>query len=199
MNEIINVPQTTKCDVKVVEESWDIFSGRLPVDPIEVKKHQLAVALTALIAHSGKTKSQVAEETGIHKSAISRLLSGSSNAQLKSIWAISSNLGYDFDVIFHSIKEPSPKQPWHIHVKNDIKPREIPTNAIDVEAKTLLIQTREQVANDLLNKRGAEFYCSVSSTSNNLPTINIPSLGHQPAYVGNMPTSFLNIYEMEKT
>ncbi len=116
---ISNKPSATDDD--------DMFADLPPIDPFEIKKQRIASHITALIVSSGKSRTQIADEIGIHKSVMSRVLSGKNNSKIGTIWQIASHLGYDFDVVFHSDTEQVPAQPWNIN--KNYGDRKIPTKS----------------------------------------------------------------------
>lgn len=80
---------------------------------IEVKKIQWASALNALMLHSGKTRSEMAETCNISKGRITRILSGDSNLTIETICSFAHSLGYDVDIAFYNSPTTKPFQPWN--------------------------------------------------------------------------------------
>ncbi|EHU2111557.1 helix-turn-helix domain-containing protein [Acinetobacter baumannii] len=80
---------------------------------IEVKKIQWASALNALMLHSGKSRSEMAEACNISKGRVTRILSGDSNLTIESICSFANALGYDVDIAFYNSSMTKPYQPWN--------------------------------------------------------------------------------------
>lgn len=162
---------TTVSNELLSSDDDDMFADLPPVDPFDIKKQRIASHITALIVSSGKTRSEVAEEIGIQKSVMSRVLSGKNNTKIGTIWQIASHLGYDFDVIFHSDREQTPSQPWH---KSKHRWHEMLPSSNNV---FLCVTHRDDVKKEVNSNIGPEFYISVKLVgSDNLKTINTPVL-----------------------
>jgi transcriptional regulator with XRE-family HTH domain len=144
------------------EDIVDMFADLPAQDPFDIKKEQIAIALTSLIAFAGKTRTNIASELGLHKSAVTRLLSGKNNTKLKTIWDVASYLGYDFDVIFHSKNEPAPKQPWQIQFEREHATYVTRTVIQNVEQQriNIQIQTPQEALRDIDNGVAASAYVS---------------------------------------
>jgi len=80
---------------------------------IEVKKIQWASALNALMLHSGKSRSEMAEICGISRGRITRILSGDANLTIETICSFANSLGYDVDIAFYNTPMTKPYQPWN--------------------------------------------------------------------------------------
>ncbi|QQN89404.1 MULTISPECIES: helix-turn-helix domain-containing protein [Acinetobacter] len=80
---------------------------------IDVKKIQWASALNALMVHSGKSRTEMAEICNISKGRITRILSGDSNLTIESICSFANSLGYDVDIAFYNSPMTKPYQPWN--------------------------------------------------------------------------------------
>ncbi|WP_051156596.1 helix-turn-helix domain-containing protein [Herbaspirillum huttiense] len=137
----------------------DMFSNLPPLDGWQIKSEVIAANLAALIYHCGKSRAAIAEELGMHKSAVTRLLSGKNNTKLKTIWEITSHLGFDFDVVFHNASVPPPLQPWDHESPLEAESHyvQILTNDF-VPAKffDLQVQTQDEVVRDHVNGIGRE-------------------------------------------
>jgi transcriptional regulator with XRE-family HTH domain len=97
-----------------VESAFDDMFSDLPeLDPFEIKKQYIAADLLAILAFERVSKKTLAEDLGWHKSAVTRLFSGKCNPTIKTVWSLSTYLGYDFDITFRKHHEPSNRQPWH--------------------------------------------------------------------------------------
>lgn len=82
-------------------------------DSLELKKMQWGSALNALMIHSGKTRSEMAQCSGITKGRITRILSGDANLTLETVCKFAHALGYDVDIAFYNSTETKPYQPWN--------------------------------------------------------------------------------------
>ncbi|WP_312158877.1 helix-turn-helix transcriptional regulator [Acinetobacter sp.] len=80
---------------------------------VEMKKIQWASSLNALMLHSGKSRSEMAEICGISKGRITRILSGDSNLTIETICSFANSLGYDVDIAFYNSPMTKPYQPWN--------------------------------------------------------------------------------------
>lgn len=80
---------------------------------LDVKKIQWASALNALMLHSGKSRSEMAEICGISKGRITRILSGDANLTIETICSFANSLGYDVDIAFYNTPMTKPYQPWN--------------------------------------------------------------------------------------
>lgn len=154
----------------------DMFSELPPIDPFLIKQTALAANLAALATHSGKNRTEIAEKIGWHKSALTRLLSGRGNPALKTIWDFASNLGYDFDIVFHNIENEAPKQPWQLKIEKEValtsKIFSLPL--LMTESINIKIQNDYEVLRDFQAGSNARFYFSIGSEKMISPTINLP-------------------------
>lgn len=108
--------------------SLDILATALSCDnenlvelALEIKKIEIASSMSALLVFSEKNSNEIARKLNKKPNQIRKILSGDQNLTIKAILEFSLALNYDFDVVFHSQKDPKPKQPWHIkHEKNEI-------------------------------------------------------------------------------
>jgi len=126
------------------------------VDPIEVKKASVAANLSALIAYSHITQSQLAKKLNWKASRLSKVLSGQQNLTLKTISDISFALEYDFELCFHKPSETLTVQPWEKKL-NTLEVRE-PRNT--QHYLIWQIQTAQQVEEDIKSERPKDFYIS---------------------------------------
>lgn len=99
---------------KILNKKHSICTSVHPLNTIEVKKAQWASALNALMIHSGKTRSEMAEMTNTSKGRITRILSGDSNLTLETICNFANILGYDVDIAFYQTSLTKPYQPWNV-------------------------------------------------------------------------------------
>ena len=93
---------------------FDAFSDIGPVDQFDLKKDHLGAQMGALMAFSGKNRSELMEILGWKKSRVSNVLSGKCNLTIKTVWEFASSLGFDFDVVFHASGDSPQIQPWQI-------------------------------------------------------------------------------------
>ncbi len=139
----------------------EMFGGLEPLTAFEVKKDAVATQLTALMLHSRKTRSDMAEELGWQKSRITKVLSGNNNLTIKTICEFSGLLGYDFDVIFHGPDEPRPKQPWQIQRKEETN---LPVESLRTLNLPIVMQSAGEVAVDLITGKAKESYFSFDTS-----------------------------------
>ncbi|EIW8789944.1 Helix-turn-helix [Klebsiella pneumoniae] len=78
----------------------------------EIKAQELAVDLVNALIHSGKTQAELAEKLDWKPSRVSKLLSGSSNITIKTLFVLLDALDLDFDVVFRKPNQEKPLQPW---------------------------------------------------------------------------------------
>ncbi|MBI5435914.1 MAG: helix-turn-helix transcriptional regulator [Nitrosomonadales bacterium] len=131
---------------------FDAFSDIGQVDPFELKKDHLGAQMAALMAFSGKSRSELTEILGWKKSRVSNVMSGKCNLTIKTIWEFASSLGFDFEVVFHTPCNSPQIQPWQI------AQREV---ALTFPLPTIEVQTAFQVARDLMNGSYKALYFSV--------------------------------------
>ncbi|MBZ0104100.1 MAG: helix-turn-helix domain-containing protein [Sulfuricella denitrificans] len=155
-----------------IESETDMFADLEPLTAFEVKRDYVATQLTALMSHCGKSRSVMAEELGWKKSRITKVLSGRNNLTLKTICEFSTHLGYDFDVVFHGVNEPRPKQPWQIQ---NVETTSLPMEALRMLSLPTKAQSALEVAIDLLQGNGKEFYYGVDSGGFNTVPLSLPS------------------------
>ena len=90
----------------------DVFDDIGPPDLFGIKKEQVGTGLAALISYKKLSRADVVSNLGWKKSRISSVLAGKGNLTIKTIYEVSSFLGYEFDVIFRIPGSPRPLQPW---------------------------------------------------------------------------------------
>lgn len=78
----------------------------------EIKAQELAVDLVNALIHSGKTQAELAEKLDWKPSRVSKLLNGSSNITIKTLFVLLDALDLDFDVVFRKPNQEKPLQPW---------------------------------------------------------------------------------------
>lgn len=136
------------------------------IDTVTLQTELIANNLIFLLRHSGVSRSELAKRLNWKKSRVSRVLSGDVNLTLKTISAISDELGYAFDIVFYNQNYPKPKQPWKIDKEN----MTIAVQSTELKSQPIInIQSDDQVFNDLIKGDGASFYISVK----NKRTINV--------------------------
>ena len=145
---------------EVEDNYFDAFCDIGQIDQFELKKDQMGAQMGALMAFSGKTRSELMESLGWKKSRVSNVLSGRCNLTIKTVWDFASALDFDFDVVFHA-KGNSPQiQPWQI-AQSEVA--WIPYHPV------IEIQTVQQVVYDMLNGNSKEFYISLQ-----VPDFSVP-------------------------
>lgn len=156
-------------------ECEDMFVDLPDMDLFELKKDQLATQLAALMSFAKKNRTSMADRLGWKKSRVTRVLSGSGNPTIKTIWEFCDALDYDFDVVFRSIGELPPKQPWQkVHQVGAV-----PTDDVrydDVEYLSEIRVTAHapmQVAMDVFNGTYQPIYFSLDALQNSLGQIPI--------------------------
>lgn len=80
---------------------------------LKLKKIQWASALNALMIHSGKSRSEMAQLCGISKGRITRILSGEANLTIETICLFANVLKFDVDIAFFNSPTTKPFQPWN--------------------------------------------------------------------------------------
>jgi transcriptional regulator with XRE-family HTH domain len=91
----------------------DIFADLQPLEDFDLKKDQIASHLSALLVYAGISRTQLAATLGWSKSRVTKALSGEENLTIKTINAIASALGYDFDIVYKGVNAACPPQPWN--------------------------------------------------------------------------------------
>ncbi|MCI3877704.1 helix-turn-helix domain-containing protein [Acinetobacter higginsii] len=132
------------------------------LDTSIIKKEQIAASLVGLMKHKGLNRVGLATALGWNKSRVSRLLSGDENLTVKTLTNVVHKLGYDFELVYFNKNYERPKQPWHIdrERKNICTVYSQQSDNIDF-ARHLVIQSREEVAKDLMCGRGKLRYVSL--------------------------------------
>jgi transcriptional regulator with XRE-family HTH domain len=177
-------------DLRAQDDDLDLFPDLEPLHPFDIKKDELAANLSALMSYTKKTRSELARELGWGKSRITKVLSGKNNLTLRTICEFTTCLGYDFDVVFRTLVEKRPEQPWQ-------KIRNIAIHGYVANASAPLIdvQTANQVAKDLFEGNHRSHYFSLhvpSSSSSANPVRTIEASVGQMLPIG-FPTSVVSI------
>lgn len=154
------------------EDSFsDLFPDIAPLDPLDVKKDEIATQLAALMTFAKRNRTALADELGWKKSRVSNVLSGKSNLTIRTIWDIASHLNFDFDLVFRSPNEKRPPQPWQ-KVANRVmlnKIVEVSQGASHIQRPAkhhiIEIQTAQQVATDLMRGSHRSHYFSLQLPS----------------------------------
>lgn len=169
----------------------DMFSELAPLDVLDIKKDRLATQLTALMIHSGKSRTEMAEALGWKKSRVTRVLSGRDNLTVKTVCEFSSCLGYDFDVIFHGVDEPSPRQPWEIKMleKYSVTTVDWPTLNPPVVSQSI-----QEIFIDFINGKGKKRYFSFDTS---IYETSLPEVSHKLLPEPKM--SYQNFYSVPVT
>lgn len=94
-------------------QSNNMCKANSSITTVELKKMQWASALNGLMIYAGKTRTEMAEISGISKGRITRILSGDSNLTLETICKFANALGYDVDIAFYDSSATKPYQPWN--------------------------------------------------------------------------------------
>lgn len=139
------------------------LNNNYKADFAELKKDLVAAHLVGLLAHSKVSRAELGAKLNWNKSRVSKVLSGNENLTLKTIFAVTSALGYDFDVVFFNKKYSRPKQPWQID-REKLKNETLIFNKPDQNAPTieLSLQTFDEVNRDILDGIKKPFYISLS-------------------------------------
>lgn len=135
----------------------DVFARVSPVDPFTFQKDQVATDLAALLSYSNKTRLDLIESLGWKKSRISTVLSGKGNLTLKTLHEFTSDLGYEFDVVFRSPDTPLPMQPWQRQEQKTA----ISYVTYDGLGPRIEVQSAAQVANDIHTGNHKDCYFSL--------------------------------------
>lgn len=83
----------------------------------EIKAQSVAIDLVKAISHCGLTQSEVAKKLNWSPSRVSKVLHGSSNITLRTIYAITEALELQFDIIYRSKTDECSSQPWDTTVR----------------------------------------------------------------------------------
>ncbi|MET3915179.1 transcriptional regulator with XRE-family HTH domain [Variovorax sp. OAS795] len=143
-----------------IDTEEDMFADLPPLDPFVVKKDQIAAHLAALLSHSGKTRTEVAEALGWKKSRVTSVLSGKSNLTVRTIWDFCSSLSFDFDVVFRSAWQPVASQPWQQHSKAEASLLSAITAGFPVVS--FEEHTPEKIAADVKSGTNYDTYMTIS-------------------------------------
>ncbi|MCU4406474.1 helix-turn-helix domain-containing protein [Acinetobacter junii] len=131
------------------------------VDMSIVKMEQIASHLVGLLRHSNMSRAELAAQLGWKKSRVTKVLSGDENLTIKTITAITQQLGYDFDVVFHNKNYEKPKQPWQVD-REKLLSKSIFVNANRELKLALEFQTGAQVVDAVLSGNESDFYISIN-------------------------------------
>ena len=95
----------------IFADLWNDFA-RDPDFLFQVKADEISVALTSLLMNERVSKAELARRLGWKPSRVSKVLSGSANLTLRTIFDIAQAVGYDFDVVARKKGERQAIQPW---------------------------------------------------------------------------------------
>ncbi|MBW8892726.1 MAG: helix-turn-helix domain-containing protein [Burkholderiales bacterium] len=137
-----------------------MFADLPPLDPFEIKKDQIAAQLAALLSHSGKTRTEIADALGWKKSRITSILSGRSNLTTRTIWDFCSSLSFDFDVVFRRASQPTAQQPWQQYSAEALTLSAITQGNLVV--MSVEEHTPEKIAADVKNGTNWPSYITIS-------------------------------------
>lgn len=140
----------------VVAELDDMFADLPPLDPFEIKKEEVAALLAALMIHSGANRATLVERLDWEKSRLSHVLSGKANPTIKTIYEFARSLGFDFDLVFRCDDGHRPPQPWEAGSATYFTA----TTPILSPVIGFVVQTPEQIAEDVTNGKAKRFYIS---------------------------------------
>ncbi len=155
------------------------------VDISIVKMEQVASHLVGLLRHSNTSRTELATQLGWKKSRITKVLSGDENLTLKTISAITQQLGYDFDIVFHNKNYVKPKQPWQIDRALSLSGLLTINKDTYTPNVALELQTGDQVVEAVLAGKEKDFYVSVNQSSQLADGSAVPVMSqlelHSPA------------------
>jgi transcriptional regulator with XRE-family HTH domain len=77
-----------------------------------LKAVDVAADLTLLLAHSGKTRAELARALKCSRARVTQVLSGQENLTVQTVAMYASAMGYTFDVTFRKAGSPAHVQPW---------------------------------------------------------------------------------------
>ncbi|WP_228291804.1 helix-turn-helix domain-containing protein [Acinetobacter towneri] len=151
-----------------------IINDEYDVDMSIVKMEQVASHLVGLLRHQKISRSELAQKLGWSKGRVTKVLSGDVNLTIKTITTITSELGYDFDIVFHNKKYERPKQPWQIDRGKAMSVPVLSQQMPDKMQVVLQIETGDQVVESVLAGKEKPLYISVSNLSEILQPSSIP-------------------------
>jgi transcriptional regulator with XRE-family HTH domain len=162
-----------------------MFADLPPLDPLDLKKDEVAVNLAALMSFANVTRSALAEKLHCKKSRVTQVLSGRANPTLATLYEFSSCLGYDFDIVFRSFEEKRYFQPWQKVVQKTIPiPIVVSQNKMTTTELVIEIKTAEEIARDFVagnhRPRYLSLYKCTEDLGARLTTIEVPSLRDVP-------------------
>lgn len=169
----------------------DMFADLPPLDPLDLKKDEIAANFAALMSFVGITRTQLADKLNCKKSRITQVLSGRANPTLSTLWELSSCLGYDFDIVFRSFEEKRYFQPWQ---NAAAKPTPIPLAVHPHQTTTtelvFEITTAPDIARDLAAGTHKPLYISLCERTRNISahskTIEVTRLRELPSFSFNI-------------
>ncbi|WP_335961661.1 helix-turn-helix transcriptional regulator [Acinetobacter haemolyticus] len=132
------------------------------VDISIVKMEQIASHLVGLLRHSNTSRAELATRLGWKKSRVTKVLSGDENLTIKTISAITQQLGYDFDIVFHNKNYEKPKQPWQIDRTLYLSSQLTINKNNYIPNVSLELQTGDQVVEAVLAGKEKDYYVSVN-------------------------------------
>lgn len=77
-----------------------------------VKKNEVGSDLAALVAYVEETRSGLADRLSWKDSRVTKVLSGTENLTLKTVFELARALGYDFQIVLKAIGQHRIPQPW---------------------------------------------------------------------------------------
>lgn len=81
----------------------------------EAKAQDIAINLASAVAHAGLSRAELAEKLGWKPSRVSKILTGSTNLTLKTIFQICKAIGLEFDVVLRQSGERAVVVDAHQH------------------------------------------------------------------------------------
>lgn len=149
---------STRVSTPIASAEDDMFADLPPLEAFDVKQHEIATHLAALMVHAGKNRTELAECIGWQKSRISRVLSGTGNLTLRTVHQFTECLGYDFDIVFRELtSDHRANQPWELAYVNQHGEAEESKAA---DRYTLIVRTADQIVSDYIDGTGQKFYVS---------------------------------------
>jgi len=140
------------------KERDDLFGDLPPIKSCDLKKNDVAIQLTALMAFSKTNRSTLAEKLKWKKSRMTQVLSGKGNPTVNTVFEFCNALGYEFDLIFRLSTERRAAQPWQ---KARSYPTLLPAKQVTSQPLFRLIaQTADQVEEDMRKGKRKPIYIS---------------------------------------
>lgn len=78
----------------------------------KLKEADITADLNILLHKSGLTQAEAAKRMGVSGPWLSKVLSGSTNPTIKTIYKLVSAIGYTFDIIYRKKEDTPSKQKW---------------------------------------------------------------------------------------